>query len=113
MDEKSDIGGQFRNKTQRKPGEIHRWNRGISEERVWKLSRVQSLSLIHIQMCIRDSHMTLNPGDVIALGDIGEPETIVAGQTMEAIIPQIGVLKNKTVNEKVETGICPGGAMGQ
>ncbi len=58
-------------------------------------------------------HMTLNPGDVIALGDIGAPETITAGQTMEAIIPQIGVLKNKIVNEKAETGICPGGAMGQ
>lgn len=45
-------------------------------------------------------HMTLCPGDIIALGDIGAPETINAGETMEAIIPEIGVLRNKAVNEK-------------
>jgi len=59
-------------------------------------------------------HMTLNPGDTIALGDIGAPETILPGQIMEATIPQIGTLRNKAITQTAGLGtICPGGAMGQ
>jgi acylpyruvate hydrolase len=44
--------------------------------------------------------MTLEPGDIIALGDIGAPETVSEGQVMEAIIPQIGVLRNPVIKEQ-------------
>lgn len=58
-------------------------------------------------------HMTLNPGDVIALGDIGAPETILPGQMMEATIPEIGTLRNRAVAQAAGLNmLCPGGAMG-
>lgn len=43
--------------------------------------------------------MTLEPGDLIALGDIGAPETLSEHDVMEAIIPEIGVLRNPVVKE--------------
>ena len=57
-------------------------------------------------------HMTLNPGDVVALGDIGAPDTCKAGDVLEAIIPEIGTLKNYIKNEDKETPECAGGVFG-
>lgn len=45
-------------------------------------------------------HMTLEVGDIIALGDIGAPDTVKEGDIMEAIIPQIGVLRNPVKKEE-------------
>lgn len=45
-------------------------------------------------------HMTLEVGDIIALGDIGAPDTVKEGDIMEAIIPEIGVLRNPVKKEE-------------
>jgi len=44
-------------------------------------------------------HMTLEVGDIIALGDIGAPDTVKEGDIMEAIISEIGVLCNPVKKE--------------
>jgi len=86
-----------------KTSAIKHFDINISINGVLKISSNTNNMLFSIEECISfiSKFVTLDPGDVIALGAPLPKPIAYPGDTVEIEVPQIGTLKNKIVSKKV------------